>query len=74
MTGSSDGLRVLDFSRILAGPFATMQLADFGATVTKVDAPAPATTPVAGARPTTSMGNRPTSRRSTAIRTASSST
>ncbi|MEV6338862.1 CoA transferase [Nocardia vinacea] len=32
-------LRVLDFSRILAGPFATMQLADLGATVTKVERP-----------------------------------
>jgi crotonobetainyl-CoA:carnitine CoA-transferase CaiB-like acyl-CoA transferase len=34
-----DKLRVLDFSRILAGPFATMQLADLGATVTKVERP-----------------------------------
>ena len=39
MSGALDGLRVLDFSRILAGPFATMQLADFGATVTKVERP-----------------------------------
>ena len=39
MAGALDGLRVLDFSRILAGPFATMQLADFGATVTKVERP-----------------------------------
>lgn len=34
-----DNLRVLDFSRILAGPFATMQLADLGAVVTKVERP-----------------------------------
>ncbi len=39
MRGALDNLRVLDFSRILAGPFATMQLADFGATVTKVERP-----------------------------------
>jgi crotonobetainyl-CoA:carnitine CoA-transferase CaiB-like acyl-CoA transferase len=32
-------LRVLDFSRVLAGPFATMLLGDFGAEVTKVERP-----------------------------------
>jgi crotonobetainyl-CoA:carnitine CoA-transferase CaiB-like acyl-CoA transferase len=32
-------LQILDFSRVLAGPFATMILADLGAVVTKVEPP-----------------------------------
>lgn len=39
MASSLDNLRVLDFSRILAGPLATMLLADMGAAVTKIERP-----------------------------------
>lgn len=38
--GPLDGVLVADFSRILAGPYATMLLADMGADVVKVEGPA----------------------------------
>jgi crotonobetainyl-CoA:carnitine CoA-transferase CaiB-like acyl-CoA transferase len=38
-TGALDGILVADFSRVLAGPLATMLLADLGADVVKVERP-----------------------------------
>ena len=41
MAGPLDGVLVADFSRVLAGPLCTMNLADLGATVVKVERPGP---------------------------------
>ncbi len=41
MGGPLEGLKVLDFSTLLPGPYGTMMMADLGAEVTRVAAPGP---------------------------------
>jgi crotonobetainyl-CoA:carnitine CoA-transferase CaiB-like acyl-CoA transferase len=50
MTAPLDGIRVMDLSRFLSGPFATQLLADYGADVISVESPRGRKLRPAGAR------------------------
>ena len=74
MSGPLEGLVVADFSRVLAGPFATMLLGDLGADVVKVERPGGGDETRAWGPPFAGRRQRPTTWPSTATSAASRST